>query len=261
MKYRLATMAAALIACASSTAQAVDSSASLKLSNLTFTAIDLVPGDAQLPSYELLPNNAVSRATISRRANESATSQTAQGLFAPVSLTLNGDPNVTASALVTTTGFEVAVTGTGVFDKVLATASGSDSVSFASRQIRLAPGTGIAITGQYDISLNSVCPFAHPLCQATVGLNAQLLGTGWDSFDNGTFFSKSLSISGESRTLSGVAGTTYLNFTDQSVDLNFSFYGTVAIASVPEPAVMGLMAAGFCTVAATRRRRAKQARA
>lgn len=258
MNERLASIAGAALLCvASSAAQANTSSASLKVSDLAFTVIDLVPGNAQLPSYQLFEENGSSQVSIYRKSLQSTTQQTTPGLFSPVSLTANDGPNVNASASFTATGFETTVAGTGTFETVAADAAVPTSLNL----IRLAPGSAIFLSGHYEIALTSDCPAVNTPCKSTVHLDARIFApyNFYDYFNQSSFL-KELSIDSGSRTLDGVFGASYVNFSNQYVDLGLSLGGSVSVATVPEPAMWGLMAAGVL-VAGMASRRQRGARA
>lgn len=259
MNDRLASIVAAALACAASAAaNANTSSASLTVSDLAFTVIDLVPGDAQLPSYQLFADKGSSQMSISRKSTQSITQQTTPGLFSPVSVTANDGPNVTANASFNATGFETTVTGSGLFDQV----DSSAAVPLSLNLIRLAPGSAILLSGHYDIALTSDCPFVNPQCKAAVSLDARISAANGNFYDylNQSFFTKGLSINSGSRTLSGVVGASYVNFSDQYVDLALQMGGSVSLSTVPEPAMVGLMAAGLFVATATRRQHGAKAR-
>lgn len=269
------TCLALALAMGASTAAHATSTASISFSNLSITTIDLNPQDNFAASYEVLSGGSPTTVTA---ATDTSTEYSAPGLFTPLSATSsNTATGATALAAIGTSGFEASASGPGATARV---ASSDEPIGGYTPNIRLAPGTAILVTGNYQIALTTDCVEVSYLCRSSVELRAEFPGSGGNffSFDNAspygefgssTLFDKYFSNEATgTQTFTGSAGVTYWNFSNHTQDLVLRFTAeasvrdnsfATSITPVPEPMTVSLTVAGLMTAAALGRRQRARA--
>ncbi|RZI83529.1 MAG: PEP-CTERM sorting domain-containing protein [Rubrivivax sp.] len=257
MKNRM--LLAIALASSVSAAYASPGQASIKLTNITLTAFDLVPSDEYLPSFEFISGAPKTSAHIATYGPgiEFSEGQVADGFLAPLSVSYSG-ASVNASASFDATSLEMTTTASGDY-YITSTLFGSGSLdstleyygqtSAPYLQIRVAPGTGILLSGTADISTSSDCTGrAFGDCYVIARL-AMSVGSVGDS--------QQFTYSGGYQ---GPFGAVFTNFSSSFRDVNVRIDGEVQMASVPssnvpEPSSHALLMAGCVVVAGVARRR------
>ncbi|MGH6645346.1 PEP-CTERM sorting domain-containing protein [Aquabacterium sp.] len=260
------------LAMGASTAAHATGTAAITFSNLSIATIDLNPQDNVIAGYEVLSGGSP---TTVRAVTSESTEQSAPGIFTPLSATSSDTTNgSTAQASIGASGFLASASGPGASALV---ASSDDPIGSYTPNIRLAPGTAILVTGDYQIELTTDCTEVSYLCRSSVELRADFPGSEWNiSFDDvspygefgsSTSFNKYFANETTgTQTFTGSAGVTYWNFSNHTQDLTLRFIAeagvrdnslATSITSVPEPMTTSLMVAGLLTAAALGRRRVK----
>ncbi len=261
------TCLALALAIGSSTAAHATGSASIQFTNLNIAIFDLNPNDNIVAGYEVLANAAT---TVVTGGSDTGEVKNAPGLFTPLTSSATYANGTTALASVGPAGFEATVNGTGAWANL------STNENYLPN-IRLAPGTGILISGNYQVDLATDCPAPDFECGAQVELHAQFLGlSGWNNsfddvapngeFGSGTALHKFFPVQAGAQTYTGSGGASYWNFSGYSRDLSLRITAealvrsgspiSASIAAVPEPATVALLTAGLVTASLVRRKKA-----
>lgn len=176
--------------------------------------------------------------------------QVADGYLTPLSINYSVAKN-NATALVSATSLEVTATGTGQ-NYGLNTMADSGNITGGGPpylNVRVAPGTGILLSGTADVSVSGICN-ADPhttICGVNARLHMLIGGSGTNMY-----------ISGSSPGYQGPVGSVYTNFSNSFQDVSVNIWGGVQVYSssyVPEPSTYALLMAGSLMAAGIARRR------
>lgn len=232
--------------------QAHASSVSVHLSQLTFTAIDLLPDDGLAPSFEFLANDHLFTKISSYGPHEFVQEKTAPGLLADLSF--NPGSSISQSHVVVgpdKIDLTASVNSSGSYFVNLAVFSQSDT--FPSPAFRVGAGTRLLISAALDLSASASCGPHALACQSSAGISM---------FAGDRAMSKFVS-SGTGATLpstySGVFELSYDNLSGASKNIAFSTTVQTDLlshaAAVPEPSSYALLVAGVLAASVVQRRK------
>lgn len=251
----LTTMAAVAALIGLPMAQAHASSASVHMSKLTFSVIDLLPNDGVAPSFQFLANDHLVTRAHSNGPHEFIQDKTVDGLFtdlsySPGSSISQGQVTVGHNSMdVTST-----VNSTGDYSVTVSGYTGRNIDAYYP-MLRVGAGTGLVVSATLEMSADASCGANALRCNS----NAQFYLTVDDQsvlkhVADGSF------ATGPS-TFSGFAGLVYTNFASVQRDIMFSATAQTYLMSdttaVPEPSSYALVLGGALAVAGLRRRRAQ----
>lgn len=240
---------AAALATSVGVAHANSGQASIKVSNISLTAFDLVSTDQYQPSFEFIAGAAKTSVSVRFIDQPPLDQQFVNGYLAPLS-TSYSDAKNNATALVSSTSLEITSTGTGqnyglytIANSGYITGGGPDYLN-----VRVAPGTGILLSGTADVSTSAICN-ADPhttICGVSANLQVLINGSGTNKYITG------------GSSYQGPVGSVYANFSNSFQDVYVHIGGSVQAYStsyVPEPSAYALLMAGGLMAAGIAKRR------
>jgi len=242
-----AMLLAVSLAVSVSAVQANTGQASVKLSNLTITAFDLNPTDQYLPSFEFIRDSLSSAEIHTTYGVTPSEQQVAHGFMAPASVS-HSDATKVATARIDPTGLEVKAAGSG--DRfVLNAVAKSSLISYPNEVIRIAPRTGVSLSGTVELSASGNCS-AGPTttaCRQNASFSI-VIGTQNVYLDTSTLGSH----------YTGPVTVTLTNTSSVAYETTLNIHANAFVLSdstVPEPSSYALLVAGGLTAGWMGRRR------
>lgn len=236
--------------------QAHASSASVHLSQLTFTAIDLLPDDGLAPSFEFLANDHLFTKIRSHGPHEFVQERSAPGLLADLSYS----PGSSISQSNVVVGHDKvdltsSVSSSGPYFVAVSAFSHSDT--FFSPTFRVGAGTRLLISAMLDLSATASCGPQALTCQSNAGVTM----SAGDRVVNKYVSAGAATLP---PTYSGVFELAYDNLGHVAKTIEFSIIASTDLVSlsqsavVPEPSGYGLLMTGLLAAGVVKRRKSQR---
>lgn len=252
---------ALIMAACAGTAHANTGTAHAKLNQLSITAFDAAPADGLTPSFEILQGITYANAYVTP---DPVGPVYAQGFFAPLSQTSTLGVHQVSTVNIDATGFDLSSTAFGHSYDLGAIASSDDVGGFSHFiNIRVAPGTGLTVSGNVALAVASHCDAQLAgTCAAHAGVEAVFnLGDFANATRYSAFITTGLLNATKSDTFTGLMNATYVNTTNHFQDVSLAVTGSVGVISpVDEPVMLGIVMAGLLSVGVVRKAQARLAK-
>lgn len=231
---------ALLLAFGVSTTQAAELSASVRFTNLAFSASDLTPGDGVAPFYELLPSEHwKSTTSVYRDQPAFFDNDNVVPFLGDASVATTFIDGATARAQVTSNSVESQAAGPANSTYLLQ-ASGNLVGSFYAPLIRIAPGTRLTFSGNAELLASATCPNE---CYALA-----LLEFDFGYYGEEGSYTKTLmtSLAAPSQSFTAPVSLSYANTSTEDQYLGLVVHADVELSNtaVPEPATWALVLGG-----------------